>query len=184
MKIINIQKNTNNKFLNHYTLELESEDNKKRNYFIASRRDEEELTCKTKNHNKCDAVMIVSKTIEGDFYLVKQFRPAINDYIYEFPAGLIDENETIEEAARRELFEETGLKGTEYKLLVKPSYTSVGMSDENIAIVEMIVSGEPTTENTEETEEIEIVKIKKQDIDKLLQKENVSIKAALVLRLQ
>ena len=183
MKLLNINKETNNKFLNYYILELESKLKNRKKYFIASRRKEEELACKTKNHSKCDAVMIISKTINGEYYLIKQFRPAINDYIYEFPAGLIDEGETIEEAARRELFEETGLVVKEFKMLIKPSYTSVGMSDENIAIVEVICEGEPTNENSEEDEEIEIIKVDKNDALRLIEEENVSIKTALVIKL-
>ncbi|KAG8142573.1 putative ADP-sugar pyrophosphatase-like isoform 2 protein [Naja naja] len=39
--------------------------------------------------------------------LVKQFRPPIGAFCLEFPAGLIDSNETPEVAALRELEEET-----------------------------------------------------------------------------
>lgn len=183
MKILDIKKVTNNKFLNYYVLELQNKFNKTKQYFIASRRSDDELACKTKNHNKCDGVMIVPRTIDGDFYLIRQFRPAINDYIYEFPAGLIDDGETIEEAARRELYEETGLTAKEYRLLIKPSYTSVGMSDESLAIVEMIVEGKPTNEHSEEDEDIEIYKVNKNQAIKLVERENVSIKAALVIKL-
>ena len=34
---------------------------------------------------------------------------SVGDYVYNFPAGLIDEGETPEVAAKRELKEETGL---------------------------------------------------------------------------
>ena len=40
--------------------------------------------------------------------LVKQFRPPINSYSIEFPAGLIDKGESAKEAGLRELKEETG----------------------------------------------------------------------------
>jgi ADP-ribose pyrophosphatase len=40
--------------------------------------------------------------------LITQFRPPVSTYTVELPAGLIDENETAEEAAIRELKEETG----------------------------------------------------------------------------
>lgn len=41
----------------------------------------------------------------------KQFRPPINKVVIEVPAGLVDEGETAEESAVRELREETGYVG-------------------------------------------------------------------------
>ena len=55
--------------------------------------------------------------------LVKQFRPSIDDYTLEFPAGAVDPDETALEAAQREAFEETGYRielvtlGSHYHLL-------------------------------------------------------------------
>lgn len=44
--------------------------------------------------------------------LQKQFRPPLDKIVIEVPAGLIDAGETAEEAAVRELKEETGYVGT------------------------------------------------------------------------
>ena len=41
----------------------------------------------------------------------KQFRPPIDKLVIEVPAGLVDEGETVEESAVRELREETGYVG-------------------------------------------------------------------------
>ena len=43
-----------------------------------------------------------------EIVLQKQFRPPLDKVVIEIPAGLIDEGETAEEAAIRELKEETG----------------------------------------------------------------------------
>ncbi|KAH7385294.1 NUDIX hydrolase domain-like protein [Phaeosphaeria sp. MPI-PUGE-AT-0046c] len=43
--------------------------------------------------------------------LVIQFRPPVNAFTIEWPAGLIDANESPREAAVRELYEETGYRG-------------------------------------------------------------------------
>jgi len=40
--------------------------------------------------------------------IIEQYRPPIGKFIIELPAGLIDDGETPEEAAKRELREETG----------------------------------------------------------------------------
>ena len=104
-----------------------------------------------------------------------------SDYLYELPAGIVDPGETIEEAARRELFEETGLKCKSYELILKPSYSSVGITDETTAVVKMIVEGEITKDNLEENEEIEVLKVKKENVKDFVKKHNFSIKGALVL---
>ena len=181
MKLLSINKLLDCKFLKMYELDLRNNKNNPKKYFVASRRKEQELACKTKIHNKADGVMIVPVTEEDEFVILKQFRPAINDYIYEFPAGLVDDGEEIIESAKRELFEETGLVAKSVEMILNPSYTSVGMSDESVAVVKAIVSGKVTTENAEDDEEIEVLKIKKSDAKEFVKNNNVSIKTALVI---
>jgi ADP-ribose pyrophosphatase len=48
----------------------------------------------------------------AEILLQKQFRPPVGKVCIEVPAGLVDEGETAEEAALRELREETGYVGT------------------------------------------------------------------------
>ena len=73
-----------------------------------------------------------------DTILVEQFRPPVGQSTIEFPAGLIDEDETPEQAALRELREETGYIGEACRVLPqvsRPCCMSPGVTDESVHIV-------------------------------------------------
>ncbi|HEY5959698.1 MAG TPA: NUDIX hydrolase, partial [Polyangiaceae bacterium] len=53
-------------------------------------------------------VAVIPLTREGDVVLVQQYRHGLGRVSCELPAGVIDAGETPEQAARRELSEETG----------------------------------------------------------------------------
>jgi len=55
-----------------------------------------------------DYVCIVAMTAEDEIVLVKQFRPAVEDYTLELPSGYVEKGEGPVQAAIRELSEETG----------------------------------------------------------------------------
>ncbi len=54
-----------------------------------------------------DSVICCVMTMKGEFVMVRQFRPNINEYSLEFPAGGLLKNEKPIEAAKREFLEET-----------------------------------------------------------------------------
>ena len=68
------------------------------------------------------------------YQLIISKRPTFNEHIIQFPAGLIDEGETIQQAAIRELKEQTGWSG-----LVKDVYlespSSAGLSNQLLHVV-------------------------------------------------
>jgi ADP-ribose pyrophosphatase len=66
-----------------------------------------------------DYVSVFAITRSGTFPLVRQFRPAVEEMTLELPSGHVDEGDTPEEAARKELLEETGLVANEL-ILTRP----------------------------------------------------------------
>ncbi|MFQ3573154.1 MAG: NUDIX hydrolase [Thermodesulfovibrionales bacterium] len=78
-------------------------------------------------------VVIIPITPEKEFILVRQFRPVVNSFVIEFPAGLISPNEPPSDTAKRELIEETGYYSTNLEFLVEGPISS-GMSNEIIKI--------------------------------------------------
>lgn len=58
--------------------------------------------------DQADYVSIVAVTPDGRFPLVRQYRPALEDYTWELPCGTVDPGEDAAETCRRELLEETG----------------------------------------------------------------------------
>ena len=59
------------------------------------------------------SVVIVPLEDDGNVVMVRQYRKAAGRELLEFPAGVMEEDATPLDAARRELREETGLDATE-----------------------------------------------------------------------
>ncbi|XP_069693785.1 ADP-sugar pyrophosphatase-like [Periplaneta americana] len=73
--------------------------------------------------------------------LVKQYRPALKAYTIEMPIGLIEQNETPDAAAIRELKEDTGFYGTVKK--VGPALAmDPGASNSSMRLVTVEVNGD------------------------------------------
>ena len=93
--------------------------------------------------------------------LIKQYRHAVGDFIWEIPAGTLDANETPLECAKRELKEETGFSSDMWHELGKitplPAY-----SDEciHIFIAANLVKSE---QNLDKDEILEVHEIKVPD---------------------
>ncbi|PYR36989.1 MAG: NUDIX hydrolase [Acidobacteria bacterium] len=64
-----------------------------------------------------DYVSVVALTPARELVLVRQFRPVVERQTLELPSGHVDAGETAEDAARRELFEETGFVAPRLELL-------------------------------------------------------------------
>lgn len=136
MEFKGIEKKEEGKYITRYDLTYETVDHKKKIYEIISRdrnlEDFEQL-----HGDKPDAVVIIVTDESGEKILMnREYRMAVGDWVYNFPAGLIDPGENPEVAAKRELWEETGLELYEIDDMIGPSYSAVGFSNEiNVCIV-------------------------------------------------
>lgn len=68
-----------------------------------------------------DWVNIIAITEDGKFVMERQFRLGLGKTCYEIPAGVMEKGETALEAAKRELEEETGYGGGEWKEIMSIS---------------------------------------------------------------
>lgn len=55
-----------------------------------------------------DYIAIVARTPDGKIPIVRQYRPALERFTWELPAGLVEKGEAAAETCKRELMEETG----------------------------------------------------------------------------
>jgi 8-oxo-dGTP pyrophosphatase MutT (NUDIX family) len=107
-------------------------------------------------------VVIIPVTKERDLLLIRQFRPVLNNYVIEFPAGLNDKGETLLNAARRELIEETGYTSETFELIAEGPVSS-GLSSEvlTVFLAREALPASPELRAKypiEETESIELVR--------------------------
>ena len=66
-----------------------------------------------------DYVTALTCTTDNKFIILKQYRPAVEDYTFELPSGHTEDGETPDQAMIRELKEETGCLVSDVTLLRK-----------------------------------------------------------------
>ena len=113
------------------------------------------------------AVAILPVTETG-YLLLRQYRYAVGQYIFEAPAGTMEDGEDPEKTARRELIEEAGVAAA---TLVPRGfiYTTPGFTDERIWLFE--ARGlTPSHEYEKDADEvIEVKRVTREETDKMVQ---------------
>ena len=183
--IQNIQQKTHNRFLNYYELEAVHRDGSISPYYMTSRaKDASQLKAVT-HQNRPDGVIIygVYGEEQDRVVLIRQYRYPLGDYVYEFPAGLVEEGEEMGAAGVREMYEETGLTFTpvDAGCYSRPFFTTVGMTDESCGMVFGYCSGTPTSIHEEASEEIQVMLADRGEAKRILREENVAIMCAYML---
>lgn len=112
-------------------------------------------------------VVVIPVTGEGETILTKQFRPPVNNYVIEFPAGLNDKGDTLEEAARRELLEETGYHTKELTFLTEGPMSS-GASGEILTAYLARNLEYKGLGKRDEAEDIEVIKVPVENLEEKL----------------
>lgn len=123
------------KFLSLFEATYETNGNNELNYMVASRNKDYHPDKPIVN---AVTLFVLNKT-RDKMLVTQEFRYPVNRYTTSTPAGLIDEGETPIESAIRELKEETGYVEVLEGLTLPATYSSVGMSDELVQPILLII---------------------------------------------
>lgn len=156
LKIKGSRKLTTEKWLNLFEVRYITRTGNEKSWQMASRQNEPK--CIIGGYQRPDAVVIVPfHAVRHKLVIIREFRVPLDGYEYGFPAGLVDNGESVEQAARRELMEETGLTVSRFIKVSPPIYSSAGMTDESVAMVYVECDGEPSNSANTDSELIEIL---------------------------
>lgn len=173
-----MQKTRDTRFLKNYTLNYTNSEGGEKIYETVSNFD---YDCPEQLGQRASGVVIVGFAGEK-ILLCREFRMGVNHFVYNLPAGHIDEGENVEECARRELFEETGLALKRVRQVLSPSYASPDLSDSSAWVLFAEVEGElpgGASEHTEADEWIQPGFYSREETAELLKKERFSGRAQM-----
>ena len=153
MKFQGIRKIHEGRFITRYDVDYLTAEGHEKTYEIISR-NRDIRTLEELQNKRPDSVVMILTDESGERLLIsREYRMAMAQWIYNFPAGLIDPGETPEQSARRELWEETGLTLTRIDDVLDNSYSAVGFANERNICVFGAASGE-FRRSTSDAEEI------------------------------
>lgn len=98
-----------------------------------------------------------------DVFLIKQYRPAVGKWLYEFPAGTINKGENPLNCAKREIEEELGYKADKMRFLFK-YYVSPGIMNQ---VYYMFIATN-LRKTKQSLDQHEFIKIERMSVDKAM----------------
>jgi len=171
MEYEGLEKVHSGKFITRYNIHYKTISGKPITYEMISRNPDLSDLESLHHHGVNAVVMIVHDESGEKLLLCKEFRMAVGEPVVNFPAGLIDEGETVEQAAVRELCEETGLTLLRIDETWKESYSAIGFADELNVVVVGVACGEIRPSDSER-EEINAAWYSKEQVRQLLETEH------------
>jgi len=161
LNILETRKLTDLPHLNLFRARYEDRRGDSKGWIFASRQDPPRLV--SGKWSLPDAVVIVPYHLtHRKLVIIEEFRVPLGGYQYGFPAGLVDDGETIEATCRRELREETGLALCRVLRQSPPVLSSSGITDESVSMVFVECDGTPSNKANESSEDIQTVLVGQQ----------------------
>ena len=120
----------------------------------------------------------VPVTPEGKIVLIRQFRPAIGEWIWEIPAGTLEPDESPEECIAREVIEEIGWEAESLESLGR-IHTSPGFSNQRIHLFVANLSRHVGTRH-EDTEKINVHELDWNEVREMMERQEIRDAKSLV----
>jgi len=117
------------------------------------------------------SVVILPRVRPDAYLLVRQFRFAARDWLWELPAGGVELGESLQHAARREMIEETGFRPRHLKKLIS-FYSSPGVSGEKMHLF-LAWNFSPAFARGDDDEEIEIREFSRRQIERMIRNQTI-----------
>ncbi|MDD5769740.1 MAG: NUDIX hydrolase [Candidatus Gracilibacteria bacterium] len=122
------------------------------------------------------ATMILPITKHGEIVYIKEFRVGIENYVYSFPVGVLENGLSLEENARKELREETGFEGGKLEYLGE---TIVENYEDIILKYFFINDCEFGKQNLENGEDIEVFTCSIEEFEEMIKSGKINCPLAL-----
>lgn len=119
-----------------------------------------------------DWVNVIAITKDGQFVMERQYRHTARKISLELPCGVMEEGETPLEAAQRELLEETGFGGGQWKKLMELSPNPSAMSNTTHCFLAIGVE-KIAEQHLDETEELSVLFMTKEEVKRMLNENQI-----------
>lgn len=174
MEFLHFEKVKDGKYLKNYEITYRNKSGREKKYEMVSRRDLKSI----EDVGGAPSGVSIVATHEGKLLLLHEFRMGVNRTVYNLCAGMLEQDETVEDCIKRELYEETGLRVKKIIKILAPSYAAVAISDTTTYIAFVEVVGE-FEYHTSDNEEIEARFYSREEVKELLENEPFSSRAQM-----